>query len=383
DPLAIKPVQCFDFNRKTIDVGVKLNQKQARVNQVVRVMIEAAVFLKQYHVYSMGQISSLLFQPLDVEVCSLNVLGRKIELQESVLKIGYKYTMVGSLNADYSAKNITQDWNDGLIVKPNDRPGSAMLSAIKRKFTGEINPDIIEDAEYAKWVVLNPQGKVRRTIRNVILPTIKERIHGLVAYGRRKARADHLDSNSVKSSDEIRAQLQLLTQHKGFSVEMRNYIEREAAEEDLNIIYQDFISKINSSLFLGQSILYASSSARMGQCESMNATVQANRKQSAFINMINAKNIGVNLSTLGIRTDQMDKFLVDENESDDSEGGQCTQSVSVNDVQEGGLVSINLIDNVMVFVKLPSRPGERLSYLALYEVLEKHMNNQGYLNYSR
>lgn len=348
---------CFAFERLWLDKRLK-----DALRPVLNAMFESALFLKHVHVLSLGRPASLLFQIRRIELCHIDQSLREIDFENGVLFIGID----PDDNSDDDRKRLTasrllSEWNNGAAVAPHQKKNLAkkISDLMERKLTEADVQEMISD----RWALLNPVGLIRRNLRIVVLGKILPYLATL--------RKNH----EITSPAAQLRHLQNLARHPGFRDDMRQVLARATPEQGADFFArmeekmqeQLFISKIVSDLFTRSS----------QYCKGPRNTIVAERVQEGkYVNFMNAKNIGVDLSFIGANRSH-ELFMSEEKPSEELMR-ECGGNVQVRDVQKGAngepaLVNVNPIDNIQVNVQLPSRFGERTSQMALYDVLEEHL----------
>lgn len=339
-----------------------LNSGKGRIRytmtKVLNTMLQAATFLQEFHVVSLGRDSSVLFQVRQIDICDFGKEATAMAFEDGVLSLNVnsdgRSVDEKDVNQVLTAKVIMEMWNRGEAFKKMDR--KSFLQKMKSFFDPSIEPAQIENLVRRSWIVLDPVGKIRKNLRYIffrfLLPTIKGIYGGLRA-----------------NPQNLRPYLQNVMKQPGFKPEMVDYVNR-ASQEKLEEIALRMSEKMSSPLFIGE-IAGGIMTSPSQTCSGSRNSVTADRKQEGkILNLSNAKNIAVDLSVFG-SGEVMKTFLQKDIEFKDSVQTDCSGQVHVKDHQTGALVNISLIDNVQVNVQLPTRMSHRVAGLALYGVLEE------------
>lgn len=369
---------CFDFESR----GWLANRKK-NVTNILRQIDEAALFLAEIHASSWGHQVSLLFPIKEVSLCSYRQLHNREVLFEQ------RSLMIGLRNKPISAAGLLEKWNSGNPVRSTELSwvnSIPFLGAKLRLMKQRNNPEgILRDKIADQWLVLNPVGSLRTTA----LYTLGEAIFKL-----RHALGD--EQSAQIDTGEIYRRLGEAVKGAGFTARDEARIQAlRGKDEQLRQLYNLWQQKIYSP----QNILTVIENSIGDQARRDSNIHLVLRKINAGVAVVNDKNISVSLEALmdnslpvasfeGEKDGNRDATIeITRSETVTKKTGETEtksttfkiegvdpKDLSVNADEINGAVAIDLIDNVIVSVKIPRVSPAAYRRISLYQAMQEYEN---------
>jgi hypothetical protein len=348
---------CFDFEQSERTVALPAFGR-ALIRQVKNQIIEAALFLKYYHVRSMGRTGSFLFQINTVRVCGAKP-GTKTDsllarFDEHVLAVSPKplspaKLYFGEFGKDEetvtTAHAIEDGWNDGTV------PFGLEMSFIKELYLKVRHNKIarLRDGLRLLWQGLNPVGELRTPLRYELEKLLSEKFDDPTS-DKRQILLRIISRVGAKASD-----LKDATSLRPDGTLTEDLAERILAEWKAALNEPGLKEKI-----FEQAVLYSS----LGGA---NVEMIDRRQVSADIVVKNQKQIVVDASFLFGGDELGVEKLIDE----EPRG----QGLSVRQVLESTvtakLVAVDLTDQVAVAVKLRAPISKLIARVTLNQAVTR------------
>lgn len=321
DNLSVEARPCFDWSDSTFN-RIRGYSRERILGLVTDQMNEVAVFLRNYHVFSLGKESSYLYQIRRVEICQGE---QSINFEKNVLKIFLSLDYLGS---PYTGREIFDLWNDGTIVFGRPLNIFTKIKASLMKDTKSLLNDRMRDA----WLVLNPIGDIRQRLRLAITQGVLSEIKRII--------------DSIASPNTLA--VQVLSEH-GLSDTRQDYSE----------VMRKWLANLQDNNLINQITEQALFARNVG---SMRLQNNDQRKQIALFALKNNKQINVDLSGLFSTLYTSEDLLGDD-------VAVSEVSLNSNSWQVAG-IAIDLVDQVNVSVRVPNNLVETIKKLSIKKALE-------------
>ncbi|NJL24841.1 MAG: hypothetical protein HC902_06515, partial [Calothrix sp. SM1_5_4] len=341
---------CFDFVDRRL--GPPL------IDRIQRQIDEAALFLAEVHAASLGNQVNLLFPIKEISICSLEGSDNR------VLAFEQRSLRLGLGDKPVPAAEILRRWNSGNPIRSTEISNSERLPWIGgmlrkwRQSRDSAVESMLRDRIADNWIILNPVGPLRTTA----LYTLAEAVFKL-------GQAAGDEPETGLDPDFMWRELLNVARGPGFSAPQRERIlAMRARPDDLRGLHSLWRQK----LFSAENILSVFENAIGEQARNDQNLHLTLRRVNAGVAVLNDKNIVVRVEQL------MDSSIPVSRFSDEAGSGgrtvEITQSetrngmttsttfridnvdprdLTLNADQVNGGVVIDLIDNVIVSVRLP------------------------------
>jgi hypothetical protein len=324
DTLSTKSNPCFDWSNSAYNRARGYGRERI-YNIVTNQMKEVAVFLRNYHAFSLGKESSYLYQIRRVEICQGS---DEITFDKNVLKIGLSldYDLINE--PYFTGREIFEQWNDGTIVFGQPL---GMFGKIHAGMNKDVEA-LLKDRLRAAWIALNPIGSIRQTLRIAIA---KETFSELKKI---------LSSTLAPEDIVVNA--------------ASEYNLRDQGKDSVSVA-EKWVANLQDPSFINQITEQALFARNVG---AYRLTNNDQRKQLALFAIKNNKQINVDLSGLFATAYSQEDLLGEEANVSEISLNSSSWQVSA--------IAIDLVDQVNVNVSVPTNLVSTIKKLALKKALE-------------